>query len=445
MEDLFDMIHNMTCISRYSNSEVVTPKWVVSDMVDLLPADVFEPNSKFLDPAVKSGRFLVELHNRLMTSDAMKQAFPNEQDRHEHIIYNQLYGIALSETAAIIARRQLYDDFTIAGNVVYTGGKFTKELVQGVFSTMKFDVVIGNPPYNNDMYLDFVTLGCQLSTKYTVMITPAKWQAKDSQKNNYFREHIAPYMSKIVYYPDATDIFDIAEVDGVCYYIIGNRYDDKRQIINKSNKTAAYNNETIRDVSGQLNNAAYEIIARVMQENIGRLKVHTGNSHFGFKAGEQKLVSLSGDIYILSNGEVTGTCNIDCIRKNKQDISKYKVMLNQMVGYSFFYGDDGMTIGMNRVYILKPNEVAGYNYFCIRACESLAEAESVRSFINTKLIRFIVLTSLTTSSIGNEEAWRFVPDPGAFDHIFTDDELYNTYGLTPEEIKIIESVIKERK
>lgn len=42
-------------------------------------------------------------------------------------------------------------------------------------------------------------------------------------------------------------------------------------------------------------------------------------------------------------------------------------------------------------------------------------------------------------------SWQFIPDPGSFDHIFTDDELYKKYNLTPEEINIIESVIKERK
>lgn len=43
---------------------------------------------------------------------------------------------------------------------------------------MTFDVVIGNPPYNNDLYLDFVQLGYKLSSNYVCMITPAKWQAK---------------------------------------------------------------------------------------------------------------------------------------------------------------------------------------------------------------------------------------------------------------------------
>lgn len=88
---------------------------------------------------------------------------------------------------------------------------------------MKFDVVIGNPPYNNDLYLDFVQLGHLLSSKYTVMITPAKWQAKTDgkpassktpDKNEQFRKNIVPYMSDIVNYRNATELFEIAEWGG---------------------------------------------------------------------------------------------------------------------------------------------------------------------------------------------------------------------------------------
>jgi hypothetical protein len=60
-------------------------------------------------------------------------------------------------------------------------------------------------------------------------------------------------------------------------------------------------------------------------------------------------------------------------------------------------------------------------------------------------VRFLVTLGMCASSVRNEETWRFVPDPGAFDHIFTDEELYKKYNLTEEEIAIIESVIKERK
>ena len=53
---------------------------------------------------------------------------------------------------------------------------------------MKFDVVIGNPPYNSDLYLDFMQLGYQLSSNYVCMITPAKWQAKGGTRMKHSGE-----------------------------------------------------------------------------------------------------------------------------------------------------------------------------------------------------------------------------------------------------------------
>ena len=161
MEDIFDKLQAVTGISKYSGSEVITPKHIVTDMVDLIEETdkkIFNPDAKFLDPAVKSGRFLSELSRRLMDSPLMIQAFPNEQDRKQHILEHQLYGVATSPVAATIVRKQLYDNPKIAGNIIYTADKVTKELIQGAFNIMKFDVVIGNPPYNRDIFLDFVNM-----------------------------------------------------------------------------------------------------------------------------------------------------------------------------------------------------------------------------------------------------------------------------------------------
>ena len=141
MEDIFDKLQAVTGISKYSNSEVITPKPVVSDIVDLLPADVFSPESKFLDPAVKSGRFLAEIYKRLMESQLMVQAFPEEQQRRQHIIDNQIYGFATSGIAATLVRRQLYDDPTLVKNIYYTTAKDIVKEIQGAFSNMKFEIL----------------------------------------------------------------------------------------------------------------------------------------------------------------------------------------------------------------------------------------------------------------------------------------------------------------
>jgi hypothetical protein len=74
---------------------------------------------------------------------------------------------------------------------------------------MQIDVVIGNPPYNNDIYIPFVETGHNLASQCSVFITPAKWQAKGGKKNEQFRQNIVHHMSNIVYYHDSRDIFNI--------------------------------------------------------------------------------------------------------------------------------------------------------------------------------------------------------------------------------------------
>lgn len=94
---------------------------------------------------------------------------------------------------------------------------------------------------------------------------------------------------------------------------------------------------------------------------------------------------------------------------------------------------------------LLEEQTFSHNYTVIFSALTFNECENFVSYINTKLIRFLLYCGRCGNSVTNKETWRFVPDPGPFDHIFTDEELYQKYNLTPDEINIIESVIKERK
>lgn len=76
--------------------------------------------------------------------------------------------------------------------------------------------------------------------------------------------------------------------------------------------------------------------------------------------------------------------------------------------------------------------------------DSKDQASFFASYLNTKMVRFLTYCGCVGSQAGSNEYWRFVPDPGPFDHIFSDDELYKKYNLTQDEINIIESVIKAR-
>ena len=303
MIDTFSLLQKYTGISRYSQSEVITPQNIVKDMVDLLPQEIFNPDATFFDPAVKSGRFLIEIYNRLMVSPLL--AHIPEPDRHKHIVEKQLFGFATSQTAAIVVRKALYNDPLATGNIHFTSGYVTKESVQGAFNNMKFDVIIGNPPYNNDVYIKFALLGKKLMkpSGYMVFITPAKWQAKGGDLNDNFRKEIVPYMSKIVFYPDCSDIFNIAEHGGICYYLIDGTVHTEKYIDNRCKLNKNLTGCQMRALGFNLGNAVNEVAIKL--RNTPKLAMKY-NANDKYKLDVSKIISFGGgkkqQTLLLSNG-----------------------------------------------------------------------------------------------------------------------------------------------
>ena len=424
MEDIFDKLQAVTGISKYSNSEVITPKPVVSDIVDLLPADVFSPESKFLDPAVKSGRFLAEIYKRLMKSQLMIQTFPDEQKRERHILENQLYGVATSPMAATIVRKQLYGNPKLTGNIVYTADKVTKEMVQGAFEIMKFDVVIGNPPYNRGMDLDFVKLGFDLSTQYTVMITPAKWQTaeanqKTASKMSYgdFRKQLVPHMRKVIYYAQTPEVFSIAMTEGISAYILDkSNVFEKCEVVNVCKVQPAFNGTEVRDIR------------------------HT-----------ESLVIIGNEIFDYIKQQ-------ECFspfRFQTRDNDKYRVWLTNMTNtggggsIAGLFNSEGSCMGLSVCKILPKENISelGTQVKCIFSSNDEQFCKHFVSWLNCRLTRFMVVITAKQTGILNDYGFRFVPAPpsGKFDHIYTDDELYKDFNLPQKYIDVIEAVVKERK
>jgi len=128
--DIYNNIYKpdvLSCLADLSNDEVFTPPDVANKMLDLLPQELFRsPDTKFLDPACKTGVFLREIAKRLIAGLADK--IPNLQERCDWIFHHQLYGIAITELTSLLSRRSVY----------------CSKYANGPFSISHFDDPVGN-------------------------------------------------------------------------------------------------------------------------------------------------------------------------------------------------------------------------------------------------------------------------------------------------------------
>ena len=153
---------------KADGSGMITPLNKVEDMLDILPDEVWDKNSTFLDPVCKSGNFLAAIYNRLINHPRVIEQLGDDYEyRREWILNNQLYGIAMREFDAMLATRNVYGELRPDSHIVYIPnyiesyikideripGNRLRTKLKETFGTMKFDHIVGNPPYNNDIYI----------------------------------------------------------------------------------------------------------------------------------------------------------------------------------------------------------------------------------------------------------------------------------------------------
>lgn len=501
--DLYISTYNpdvLSCIANLSSDEVFTPPEVANAMLDMLPQELFtDPKTTFLDPAVKSGVFLREIAKRLLKG--LEPVIPALQERIDHIFQKQLFGIAMTEITSLLGRRSLYCSkypnsvFSVSkfdtpegnirfknvqhrwanGKCVFCGASQSEygsddrdglethayELIhttkpEEIFK-MRFDVIIGNPPYQLEtggagkqakpIYHLFIEQAKKLNPRYLTMIVPSRWFAGGMGLDD-FRDSMMkdPHITHVVDFANAKDCFPQNSISGgVCYFL---RERDRTAECEFTNINGDNKNTTIRPLDEfpvlVRYNDAVSIIHKVQASKgkgftdiVGSLMPYGLNTNYRGKERKQKTTDLtlyasSGVTYIAPN-EIT---------KGFDSAQKYKVMLSKTgAEHAGEPGKDGMfRVLTSSMKVLEPGEVCTHSYFIIGPFDKRAEAENVLAYLKTKFVRFLVLLAMSSINI-SKLVFPFVPMQD-FSKEWTDEELYEKYGLTEDEIAFIESMIR---
>ncbi len=503
----------LTCIANLSNDEVFTPPEFANRMLDTLAeawaashngANLWADKTvKFLDPCTKSGVFLREITSRL--TKGLVDEMPNLNERVNHILTRQVFGIGITNLTSLLARRSVYcskhanGQHSIArgfandaGNIwferlehTWVGTKcrfcgapqtiFDREAglethayafihtydiktrVAELFGgNMQFDVIIGNPPYqmtggaggssDSSIYHLFVEQAMRLEPRYLSMVIPSRWMAGGRGLDEFRAQMLnGGHLRSLTDFADSGDAFPGVQIKGgACYFLWDGTYSGT------CNVTRVAGGEEHLQLNRQLgeydvfvrDERALGILRKVLSKKESSIfALVSGDTPFGVATNFEDWAEKGGSGKITLHLINKGKRTIGFMKR--RDIRKNADAIDKWkVLVPEAYGA-GETFPHQ---ILGREIVAAPPSACTQSYLVVTPFQSERaaqSFAGYYRTRlFRFLVSLRKiTQHALRSTYTWVPQQ-SWDRTWTDDLLYTKYGITRNEIAFIESMIR---
>lgn len=419
------------------------------------------------------------------------------QETIDHIFHNQVFGIAITELTSLLSRRSLYctkypnSEYSVtrfddqSGNIRYKRikhrwkdgkcifcGASEKEYARSedlethayefihtakprsIFD-MKFDVIIGNPPYHlsdsgngssaKPIYQEFVEQAKLLNPRFLTMIIPSRWFNGGKGLDKFRSAMLSDrHITRLVDYQNAKDCFPgVSLGGGVCYFlrerdteadcvitnILGEREITLTRALDQFPVFVRYND-------------SIDIIRKVQEKKEQSVVNYLSSRNpFGIPTnsrGSEKAFSQSIRLY---SSQGVGYIEESSIPQGTQYVDKYKIMISRVTSEHAGEPDkSGMYKVIAKMQVLEPGEVCTDSYILACPTKDKRTVDNFYSYLKTKFVRFLLMQALSSINLARD-TYVFVPTQD-FSKSWTDEELYSKYGLNEEEIAFIESMIK---
>lgn len=481
-EDIFDYI------PPQQTNQIFTPRKVVKLMVDLVaennPGIFSNYNARFLDLYAKSGLYITEIVKRL--NEGLKDQIPNSQERMKWILENQVYTFAPSNIIYNIVKNYILADFKEVSGKNIIECDLTKYAIDGSAKgkiiealggeVLKFDVIIGNPPYQemdggaqasaSPIYHHFVNLAKELNPELVSFIMPTRWYVGGKGLDDFREEMLNDiHLRELHDWLTPEDIFPNTNIrGGVCYFLRDENYDNSQDLT----RVVTYeNNKIIEDVFRPMkiegvdifirDGKAIPILTKVLPDKDAELIFNyiSVRKPFGIESNIIKTdkfrptnSDLSSPIICYGKSKAIGYMERDEVEVRSQWIDLWKVFTPRANNVGTELSDDNLN-----TFVGEPKTICTEAYMVIGVELGLdkVSANNLSTYMTTKFTRY-----LHSLSKGSHDAaaktYRFIPlqdftDGSDIDWSVSvkevDKQLYKKYGLSVDEINHIESKIKE--
>lgn len=485
----------LSCLANLSNDEVFTPPKLANEILDLLPKKIWkDKNATFLDPFCKSGVFLREIAKRLI--NGLEEEIPNTQKRIDHIFSKQIFGIGITELTSLLSRRSLYcsknanGKYSVSnffdneqGNIFFEKIKhdwqngrcsfcgasqseyqreeglethayqFIHNNLPDKIKNMKFDVIIGNPPYQLSdggaqasampIYNKFVEQAKKLNPRFLTMIIPSRWFSGGKGLDRFRDEMLKDERIRILHdFHNASECFPGVEIKGGICYFLWNR-DNKGLCKIISHESDGVISETERFLLEKECNTFIRFNGAIdILKKINKYKEKSFSSivypamTFGFRTFFKDFDSKNfkeNHIKVYAN-KSQGFISKDKIKQGLEWVDKWKIIIPEAIGV----GD--MKKDILKPIISEPGSISTETYIMNGPYKSEKEAKNAVSYIKTKFFHFLLGLKKNTQHT-TRSTYTFIPIQD-FSESWTDEKLYKKYNLTKEEIDFIESMIR---
>ena len=392
------MNYNFTISERQDRGEVITPEPLIEKMLDKLPQEVFKSETTtFLDPCFGTGSFLKGVVLRLSANGHSTEN-----------INSRVFGFEINNKMFNETKRK------------FRGINIVKQDFLNTDINMKFDVIVGNPPYQNGsnsmseaLWLKFIVKASKLSNK-VLFVTPKSWC--NLSEDSYKQELYNIFNEKLVYANISEDIKKnyFSGIGSSFSYFILDSNKNKNTFTIKNKDVFELSYEEVKWIPNNLDRMTLNILNKTLWSNSKKLN-GSFNEITGYRKGG-KFIDASGRFKI-SNTSAQYSKDIWLYTNTPQEImTKNKVIFSDS-GYNKPYYDNGnINLGHHSRAIFVKNENEGIELI---------------EFLNSKLVSFLIKTKTPSgTSVGFESIIKYLPED------------YKNINLTQEEIDYIENAIK---